>query len=465
MTDTKDVVKDQKALEKFKLISPLLDSSLDQAEKIAKRKDIASANNISIRTVYRYEETFRKKGFSGLKPKERTGQVSSLPPGYDEILKEAIFLKREVPSRSVALIIFILESEGKVEKGVLKRSTLQKKLFQAGLGKKHLKHYDTDKRLTAARRFCKAHRMMLVQADIKYGVGIVIKENGKKQTLYLSSIIDDHSRFILCSEWYDTMEQETVTNVFRKAILMYGKFDAAYTDNGSQYISKDLKLSCAKLGISLKRAPVRSGKSKGKIEKFHQVVDAFIAEIKLKKPTSTEEVNRYWNIFLEEYYHKKPHDGIREYYESNNLYVPPEGITPEQEWNSDSRPLMYFDTAAVAEAFRRHEKRTVNSGAQISFDNHMYEADAGLIGHEVEISYDPNDKSEIIIYSDSLPPITSRAKPIGEWCEKTPPVPVSLQENPPEDSRLLNAIENIHEQKQKKLADAISYTDFLKEDK
>lgn len=77
---------------------------------------------------------------------------------------------------------------------------------------------------------------------------------------------------------------------------------------------KPLKLSLARLSIQIAFAPLRSGKSKGKIEKFHQVVDDFIAEAKAKKIRTLDELNHYWKIFLEEYYHNKAHEGIREYY-------------------------------------------------------------------------------------------------------------------------------------------------------
>ena len=40
-------------------------------------------------------------------------------------------------------------------------------------------------------------------------------------------------------------------------------------------------------------APLRSGKSKGKIEKFHQVVDDFIAKAKAKKIRTLDELNHY----------------------------------------------------------------------------------------------------------------------------------------------------------------------------
>lgn len=61
----------------------------------------------------------------------------------------------------------------------------------------------------------------------------------------------------------------------------------------------------------------RSWKSKGKIEKFHQVVDDFfIREANFKNIRTLEELNRLWAIYLEEYCHKQKHAGIAEYYEN-----------------------------------------------------------------------------------------------------------------------------------------------------
>lgn len=184
---------------------------------------------------------------------------------------------------------------------------------------------------------------------------------------YLSSAIDDHSRLILASEFYDNQEELIVEDTFRKVILLHGKFDACYFDNGSQYVARQLKLSLGKLGIPIHYARPRSGKSKGKIEKFHQVVDAFLREVKLHKIKTLYELNRYWNIYLEEAYQNHRHEGIGEYYKSLNAKVPEAGITPVQEWNRDSRKLVYLDTAVVTEAFLHHEIRRVDKGACLSF--------------------------------------------------------------------------------------------------
>ena len=448
------------ALSRFQIIQPLLDQTLDKAKRIQIRRKIAEDNDISEKTVKRWEDAFFQSGFSGLKPAEKTGgQSSKLPENFPELLTEAIQLKREVTSRSVNQIIFILEGEGKAEPGVLKRSTLQRHLFNAGLCERQLKMYRQDEQSSMTKRFCKPHRMMLTQADIKYGVGILITMDGEKKTVYLSSLIDDHSRYILWSEWYESQDEYCVEDVFRKAILKHGRFDKAYTDNGSQYLSRQLKTSCAMLGISLKRARPKSGKSKGKIEKFHQVVDSFIEEVKLKKLMEITELNRYWQIFLDEYYHKKPHDGIREYYKSKGITLPEKGITPEQEWNRDTRALVFLDSKTVGEAFLHHEKRYVDKGGLISYNGRKYEAGAHLIGEQVVIAFDPKDDRTITVYPKNSASFTARPVQIGEYCAREIPVPRAVADEPV-TSRFLDVLEKKHKESQKKLADAISYSDY-----
>lgn len=228
---------EEKALARFQLISPLFDSTLDPARKIQLRKDLAEQAGFSEKTLRRYENAYREGGFVGLKPQDRTKhRDQALPQNFEALLAEAIQLKREVPTRSIRQIIFILENEGRVAPGILKRSTLQRHLYDAGFGQKQMRKY-TEGLKSSSKRFCKPHRMMLLQADIKYGPFLPIGKNGKKVQTYLTSILDDHSRYVLASEFYDNQEAVVVEDTFRTAILRYGHFDAAYCDNGKQYIS------------------------------------------------------------------------------------------------------------------------------------------------------------------------------------------------------------------------------------
>jgi transposase InsO family protein len=377
-------------------------------------------------------------------------------------MQEAILLKREVPTRSVRQIIFILEAEGIAEPGVLKRSTVQDHLYAAGFGRKQMKKYHEGQK-SSSKRFCKAHRMMLLQADIKYGPKLPIGPGGKMVQTYLSSIIDDHSRYILASEFYDNQEKTIVEDTFHKAILKHGRFDAGYVDNGKQYVSRQLLRSLSKLGIRMIHARPYSGQSKGKIEKFHQVVDSFLAEARAKKIRTLEELNRYWSYFLEEYYQKASHNGIREYYESHNQVVPEGGISPEMEWHRDSRQLVFLDASVVGEAFLHHESRIVDKGGCIRFGGHDYEVSAALIGAKVEIAYDPQHPEPLTVTYRDLPPIQARRVAISPFCDKKPELPAAMQPAEPETSRFLDVLEKKHTVSQVRLTNAISFSGYRKE--
>lgn len=452
---------DEEALKRYQMIAPLLDESLDEGKRRWLREEIAERYDVSKRSIYRYEEKYREGAFEGLRPMNREKRRSqALPDNYEEIVGEAIQLKREVPRRSVRQIIKILESEGYAPPGVIKASTLQRYLYNAGLGVKQMKRY-TEKRETTSRRFCRAHRNELWQGDIKYGPDIRLSD-GRLIKTYLSSLIDDHSRYIVQSEFYDNQRQEVVEDTFHKAILKHGKCDVCYLDNGTQYTSNQLHTALAKLGIRVLHAKIRACESKGKIEKFHQKVDQFIAEIKVAHVHSLEELNRRWKIFLEQDYQKEAHDGIREYYKSYGVTVPSGGISPLQEWNRDTRGLVFLDTTVVSEAFLHHETRRLDNAGCFSFGDVRYEASAALANAEVEIVYDPMNTEVIkVLYQDMEPIMAHRVK-IGAFCDKKSPLPVAMTDKLPETSRFLDALEKKYREDHQLMANALSFGEYGK---
>ena len=452
---------DEEALKRYQMIAPLLDESLDEGKRRQLREEIAERYDVSKRSIYRYEEKYREGAFDGLRPMNREKRRSqALPDNYEEIVGEAIQLKREVPRRSVRQIIKILESEGYAPPGVIKASTLQRYLYNAGLGVKQMKRY-TEKRETTSRRFCRAHRNELWQGDIKYGPDIRLSD-GRLIKTYLSSLIDDHSRYIIQSEFYDNQRQEVVEDTFHKAILKHGKCDSCYLDNGTQYTSNQLHTALAKLGIRVLHAKIRACESKGKIEKFHQKVDQFIAEIKVAHVHSLEELNRRWKIFLEQDYQKEAHDGIREYYKSYGVTVPSGGISPLQEWNRDTRGLVFLDTTVVSEAFLHHETRRLDNAGCFSFGDVRYEASAALANAEVEIVYDPMNTEVIkVLYQDMEPIMAHRVK-IGAFCDKKSLLPVAMTDKLPETSRFLDALEKKYREDHQLMANALSFGEYGK---
>lgn len=451
---------DDEALKRYRMIAPLLEPEIDDAKRCQLREEIAKRNGISIRTLYRYEAGYRKDQFQGLRPMNREKRRSqALPDNYDEIIREAIQLKREVPRRSVRQIIKILEIEGFAMPGVLKASTMQRYLYKAGLGQKQMRRY-TEKRETSSRRFCRPHRMELLQGDIKYGPRIRLKDGTLIKT-YLSSLIDDHSRYILHSQFYDNERAEIVEDTFHKAILKHGTFDAAYLDNGSQYITEQLMKSCATLGIRLLHAKPRACESKGKIEKFHQVVDRFIAEVEVAHVHSLEELNRKWKIMLEEDYQKEAHAGIAEYYRSFDVEVPRSGISPYQEWMRDTRMLTYMDVSVVGEAFLHHEERQIDNAGCFSLAGHKYEASTALCGCRVRISYDPMNTETVTVMYDGIDPIEAKRVRIGAYAAGKPKLPVGMTKEP-KTSRFLDALEKKYNEDYRMMADALSFGSYGK---
>lgn len=172
--------------------------------------------------------------------------------------------------------------EGRVPPGILKRSTMQRYLYKSGFGKKQMKKY-TEARKSSSRRFCKPHRMMLVESDIKYGLKLPIGKNGARVQTYLVVIIDNHSRYVLEAKWYDHQRESIVEDCYHRAILKHGKILSAYHDNGKQFVSRQLIRSLSMLGTRVLKAKPYSPQSKGGVEVFNRFVNSFLAEASVQK--------------------------------------------------------------------------------------------------------------------------------------------------------------------------------------
>ena len=108
-------MKDQKkaeaiAVQRVQLLSPLLSEDLDSAKARQIKVQICEQAGISERTLRRYLSQYRTDGFTGLKPKSK-GLDKPSDAIAPHILEQAILLRREVPGRSVAQLIQILDWE------------------------------------------------------------------------------------------------------------------------------------------------------------------------------------------------------------------------------------------------------------------------------------------------------------------------------------------------------------------
>jgi putative transposase len=436
------------AAERMQLVSPLLATGVDPAKMKQLKQAICEQTGMSERTLRRYLSAYRTEGFSGLRPKSK-GQQRTAEAVAPQLMEQAILLRREVPGRSVAQIIQILEWEGLAQPGELKRSTLQEKLTERGFSTRHMRLYASTG--IAARRFQHKQRNQLWQADIKFGPYLPTGEKGENKQAYLVAFIDDATRFMLHAAFYPTLDQTIVEDCFRHAVQNYGAPESVYYDNGKQFKTKSMARTCAKLGIRLRFAKPYAAESKGKIERFNRVVDSFLNELSIEKPQTLDRLNALFQVWLAECYQRKPHSALGE------------NQSPETAFRSDPKALRFVDEARIADAFLHSEVRKVDKSGCISFMGKKYEVGLAFMGHKVEVVYDPRDITTVTIEYTGHKPWQVKEMAIGQWAGKRPPLPAQLQPVPADNSRLLGAAEAKNQSRQERQTRAVSFRKFREE--
>ena len=427
------------------LLAPLLSHDLDKGQARVIREQICRETGLSERTLRRYLNSYHANGYEGLLPKTKSSQNSKAVPNH--VLEAAIELRKEIPSRSVAEIIRIMEWEGLIEPGSIKRSTLQEKFQDKGYSGKHMAIYAAGG--VATRRFQKIARNKMWHADIKYGSYLPIGPNNKPQQVYMVAFLDDATRMILHAEFYQTLDQSIVEDSFRKSIMKWGLPNQVYFDNGKQFRNKWMSRACAKLGIRLLFAKPYSPEGTGKIEKFNQNIDRFLDEYKFDNSVrSLESMNeRFW-IWLEECYQNRPHMALN-------------GKSPVQTYNLNSTPLKFLPSDQVANAFLHAETRRVDKSGCISFKGAKYEVGLPYVARNVDVVYDPRNTLELSIEYQDDKPFTVKQLVIGERVSPRPELPDFLTSAKPISSRLLDAAQKKNQnRKKKKQTTAISFKDM-----
>jgi transposase InsO family protein len=97
--------------------------------------------------------------------------------------------------------------------------------------------------------------------------------------MYLSTILDDYSRYIIAWKLCTTMKAEDVTDTLDLALQASG-FDQAHvahkprllSDNGSSYISGDLAEWLEDKGMDHVRGAPHHPQTQGKIERWYQTL-------------------------------------------------------------------------------------------------------------------------------------------------------------------------------------------------
>lgn len=255
MTELPVKREDAVAFFRFQIISEMLDAQPGFVEATAKKLSKQQFNDVvnkrmigfSERTIWKYYSDYKKHGFDGLKPRVRSDK-SIHPSISDDLIKDILALKKELPTRSAAKIVIMLTIAGRMEEGSIHLRTVNRILNQYGYTRQSLSKDNRVYLKHEKDRIC-----AMWQSDVMSAFYIPDGNNGSKLA-YLIGIIDDHSRRDMHSEFYLDSTLPRLENTLRKAVIKFGAPDSLYVDNGKIYISEQFKLICARLGIKIRYA-------------------------------------------------------------------------------------------------------------------------------------------------------------------------------------------------------------------
>ncbi|HMQ68236.1 MAG TPA: integrase core domain-containing protein [Ignavibacteria bacterium] len=138
--------------------------------------------------------------------------------------------------------------------------------------------------------------------DIKY-------VNFKGTFLFLISVIDGYSRYIVHHELRQNMEELDVEITVQKALEKFPRFaPRIISDNRTQFISKDFAIFLKTSELQHVRTSIAYPQANGKIERFHRTIN----EEHLKKTSmiNLEDARKQINDFVEVYNTKRLHSSL-----------------------------------------------------------------------------------------------------------------------------------------------------------
>jgi transposase InsO family protein len=450
---------DNKLIRRFEVIAPLLDENLDAFERRRLRAKIVQTSGLSERSLRRHIQFYKERGYKSLAdiPRSDKGKLRTVP---EEAVEEAVKLRQELPTRSVRRIIEILEGEKLVKPGGVKRSSLNRHLIRRGYGAAQLRIEGKASR--PASRFERKRRNDLWQADVKEGVKI--DSNGKRTKTYLLTLLDDHTRMPMHAEWYTNQRLPILEDCFRKALLKFGKPSSILVDNGKIFVSKWFKLACVRLGVRHIAAKPYSPQTKGKCEKYHQVVDEFLREFALEPEQTLSNLNRKFSIFLEEGYIHDPHEALKieERDAKTGQLLSKRERTPYQAYTEDPAKVNYISSLECRDAFLWEEQRVVDKSGCIKLHGVVFDVGIALIRRRVDVRYDPFDISMVEIWHDGKLQRKAEKLYIPEFAPEHEIIPAPHPKKPTH-SRLLKVYEEKNNKREKQRNAALSFNTTRKD--
>ncbi len=385
---------EQIALFRFGIISPVLYQTTANQAKYFKESanssfDVPSygRKKFGWKTFKHWLHLYRRFGFDGLKPKTR--KDASISRKIDDSFAQIISQKfEEFPSISVSSLFRLLLDQNIISQGTICEATLRNYIINHNL-------LPENPPPSPRKKFEKPHINDLWIGDFLHGPYILI--NGKKHKIFLSAIIDDHSRVIVAANWSLYENSSALQIILKKALLTYGLPKLFYCDNGSVFSSQHLQLVCARIGVALVHSKPYDSPSRGKIERFFRTVrQNFLPLCSLNDSYTLEQFNQLfsnWEVapLALDQYHRRIHQGI--------------GQPPLDRFLDDMKNVQVrrISPDELEQFFYQTVHRLVKNDSTVSVNSILFEVPAKYIGSKIEIRYPFDKPCELYLYENDKP--------------------------------------------------------------
>lgn len=149
---------------------------------------------------------------------------------------------------------------------------------------------------------------------------------------YLSTILDDYSRYIVHWDLCSTMKAEDVQSSVQSALsktgLKKGQRPVLLSDNGSCYVSGELKEYLSAMQIKSIHGRVAHPQTQGKIERYHRSMKNVV---KLDNYFHPDELKNAIDEFVEYYNHQRYHESLDNVTPADVYYGRKEQVLKERE--------------------------------------------------------------------------------------------------------------------------------------
>jgi len=366
------------ALWRYGIISPLLHKDandipvgelLDQASWMQYVHPDGSHVSLSAETLRKWRYRYLISGLPGLTGKVRSDKGKHQIP--DNISSAMYAMREEHPRWTIAKMIIELTKKGIWNGRSPSRSAIYR--FAKTHNLQRDPHIDPN---VNVRPFAFDHFGQLWMADFLHGPKLF---NGKKKhKTYLHVILDDSCRFIVHGGFYLTESVEPLIYDLMGAVRRFGIPQRFYVDNGAAYISRHLKILCARNGIDLVHTPPFVPQGRGKIERlFRTVRDQFLCD----RYKTVKQINDAFTSWVAGY-HKTLHSSLE--------------CSPLQKRLQNKNVCRALSPSIDIDALFRMERRCrVYNDCTIQFKKIRYEVPECLPGSRVTIYYMPWDRASI----------------------------------------------------------------------